>query len=366
MRSDTKAGQQPRLGSKPTEASEKEMPTGAGGVGIKGASNQRGRGRGDGRFTQDGRYRPQRPSGDAPPTRSSQDGSGRNEISRNERDGIGVDGLATQSAQGQKHVAGEHNRSYQTQGTRSGEKDHRTQSHHSQSVGMHSGRDERTPHSQNHQQRNDRGLPNAQGHQTQRDRNYGGAPLTQRTQPERNRETWDGHRSQNRGKAGSDGPSMQERQQPQGHDAPRQWERQGSGRGGQGKGPSGGTKYSHLPTGGSVSQPVSNNAGTEHRQPSKDGGTQKSQGTATSDAINTPHKGAHGNPTVIPSFSYHNRRRQNPPPQHESARAGRSSMKAHSSCPSAPTDSTSTTPAGGKPGRNVPYTATQVKKTRDT
>lgn len=363
MRVDTKAGQQPRLGSKPTEAGEKEMPTRAGAVGEKGVSNQRGRGRGDGRFTQDGRYRPQRPSGDAPPTQSSQDGGGRNQISRNEKDDIGVDRPATLSAQGQKHVPGEHGHRYQTQGTRSGETDHHAQSHHNQRVGVHSGRDEHTPHSRNYQQRSDRGLPSAQGHQTQRDRSYGGAPLTQRTQPERNKKTWDGQRSQNRGKAGSDAPSMRERQQLWGHDSPRQWEQQGSGRGGQGTGPSGRTECSHLPTGGSGSQPVSNNTKTEHRQPSRDGGTQKSQGTTTADAINTPHKGAHGNTTAIPSSSYYNRRRQNPPPEYESPRAGRSSMKAHSSCPSAPTDGTSTALASSKPGRNVPYTATQVKKT---
>lgn len=366
LRGNTETGQQLQRGSKPTKASEKEIPTGSSGVGVKGASSQEGRGRGEGRFMQNGRHHAQRPSGDVPPTRSSQGGGGRNQqLSRNERDGVSGGRPATQSAQAQKHAesggSGRYNHSYQAQGTKAAEKYQHAQSQHNQRGGVLSTREHR-PHSQTHQQRYDRGLTSTQGHQTQSDRSYGGVPHPQKTQPQRDMETWDIHPSQNKGKTDRNDRLSRERQHLEGRNVPRQWEQKGRDKGEQGR-----PKYSQHQTGTSASQTVSNSEGAGHGLPSKDGGTPKSPSSATSEAFNALHKPAQGKPVSIPSFSYQNRKWRNPP-EHESVRAERSSLRPHSSSPSVPTNDTSPAPTGSEPRRNIPYTATatQVKKTHDT
>ena len=546
-------GQKPQLGSNPTKTGEKDVTTGSGEAAVKGLGNQGVKGGGEDRFTKDSGPRNQRPSRDAPPAQSSQSGGGGRQSQgfRGERNGISMKWPAMQSTEGKKHSSdGGHNRSFQTQGTRGGEKNQRLQSDRNQRKGEQSGKVEQSQHSQTLQQKCDRaGLPSTQGHLTQKDRNHGGVPLTQRTQPQKDMETGDNPVSQNRGRAdrydpstrekqrlqghdaprhwvqqgrrrerqwtagssgrpesshhttgesasqtvssniGSDSggapltqrtqpqkdmetrdnsssqnrgradrydPSTREKQQMQGHDAPRHWVQQGrwrerqwtagsSGRPGsshhatgesasqtvssnvgsdsggapltqrtqpqkdmetrdnsssqsrgradrydpstrekqqmqghdaprhwvqQGRwrerqwtaGSSGRPGSSRHPTGESASQTVSSNVGSDRCPPSGDGTTPKSQGTATSDVT---HKPSQDNLVSIRSFSYHNRRLRNPPEQ-EGVRGGRSSLKAQSSSSPAPTESTSLASSGGKPERNVPYTATQVKKTHGT
>ena len=456
-------GQQPQLGSMPTKMGEKGVTTGSGGAAVKGLGNQGVRGGGEDRFTKDGGHHNQRPSRDAPTTQSSQSGGGGRQSQgfRGERNAISMKSPATQGTEGQKHSGGEgHNRSFQTQGARGGEKNQHLQSDRSQRKGEQSGKDDHSQHGQTLQQKCDRaGLPSTQGHLTQKDRSHGGAPLTQRTQPQKDMETGDNPVSQNRGRAERYDPSTREKQRLQDHDAPRHWvqqdrwrERQwtagssgrpessrhptgesasrtvssnvGSDCGGapltqrtqpqkdmetrdnsssqnrgradrydpstrekqrlQGRdaprhwvqqdrwrerqwtaGSSGRPESSRHPTGESASRTVSSNVGSDHCPPSRDGTTPKSHSTATSDAFRAPHKPSQDNLVSFPSFSYHNRRLRNPPEQ-DSVRGGRSSLKAQSSSSPAPKDSTALAPAGGKPGRNVPYSATQVKKTHDT